>query len=54
MEKISVILPVASTKQKDFVDFFTKSINSILQQESPIDELVLVHTDDTMLCTFLR
>jgi len=53
MEKISVILPVASTKQKDFVEFFTKSINSIIQQESPIDELVLVHTDDTMLCTFL-
>jgi len=54
MEKISVILPVASTKQKNFDEFFTKSIKSVQQQESPIDELVLVHTDDTKLCDYLK
>lgn len=53
LEKISVVLPIASTKHKDFEEYFNKSINSILQQESPVDELVLVHTDETSLTGFI-
>jgi hypothetical protein len=51
---ISVILPVESTKHKNFDELFTKSIQSILFQEKPIDELVIVHTDEDSLVNYLN
>jgi hypothetical protein len=54
MSTISVILPVSSTHSRDFTEFFTKSIESIQRQQSKVDELVLVHTDDEKLTTFIN
>lgn len=54
MSTISVILPVLSTHSKDFVELFEKSISSVKQQQSPVDELVIVHTDEESLVTFLN
>lgn len=41
---VSVILPLSSSKHMDFNDFFNKAIQSILIQQKPINELVIVHT----------
>lgn len=54
MSTISVILPVLSTHSKDFTELFEKSIDSVKQQQSPIDELIIVHTDEESLVTFLN
>src|SRR6056300_1563915 len=46
---VSVILPVESSKHKDFDELFSKSIQSILNQSVPVNELVLVHSDEESL-----
>lgn len=53
MATISVILPVSSSKGKDFDEYFKKAIESVIKQQSPIDELVIVHTDEESLITYL-
>ena len=50
---LSVILPVSSTFCKDFDEYFTKAIDSIKKQTVPISELVIVHTDEEKLVSFL-
>jgi hypothetical protein len=53
MATISVILPVSSSLVKNFDELFEKAIESIKKQQSPIDELVLVHTDEESLVNFI-
>jgi glycosyltransferase involved in cell wall biosynthesis len=47
--KISVILPIKSSKVKDFDEYFDKCILSVKNQISKIDELVIVHTNEDSL-----
>lgn len=54
MSTISVILPVSSTHSKDFTELFEKSVESVRKQQSPVDELVIVHTDEESLVNFLN
>ena len=55
MEKfdLSVILPLKSSSHPWFEDYFNKAITSIKTQEVEINELILVHTDETKLVEFL-
>jgi len=46
---VSVILPINSSKVKNFVDFFSSCILSIIKQTTPVDELVIVHSDEESL-----
>jgi hypothetical protein len=51
---ISVILPIKSSKAKDFEAFFNKAILSLEKQENDFDELVIVHTKEDTLVKFLN
>jgi len=50
---LSIILPLNTTKVRDFDDFFKKSISSILIQKVRPEELIIVHTDDKLLIDYL-
>lgn len=56
MEKfdVSVILPIKSSKTNGFADYFEKAITSLKNQKTKINELVIVHTDETSLVEFLN
>lgn len=51
--KISVILPIKSAKVMQFEDYFTRAITSVKNQKDFVDELVIVHTDETLLTEFI-
>lgn len=51
---ISIILPIKSAKAIDFEEFFGKCIKSVETQKDFIDELVIVHTGEDKLKTFLK
>ncbi len=51
---ISVILPIRSGKTGFFEEYFEKAITSIKNQKTPIDELIIVHTDETYLVNHLN
>jgi hypothetical protein len=51
--KISIVLPIKSGKFKLFDEYFEKSVISVLNQGSNIDELVIVHSDEELLVNFL-
>jgi hypothetical protein len=55
MEKfdVSVILPIKSAKVNQFPEYFGKAIESIKTQKLKINELVIVHTNETSLVEFL-
>ena len=50
---ISVILPLKTMKTKDFVDFFTRSIDSLKNQKTTPNEVLIVHTEEKDLIEFL-
>jgi hypothetical protein len=50
---VSVILPIKSSKVRDFDDFFNKAIQSINDQSVGIEELVIVHSQEESLTDFL-
>jgi hypothetical protein len=50
---ISVILPIKSSKAKDFDDYFEKAITSLKDQQVGIEELVIVHSQEQSLIDFL-
>lgn len=50
---VSVILPLKSSLVKDFDDYFKKAIDSIKKQKVEIEELVIVHTSEEQLVTYL-
>jgi hypothetical protein len=47
--KISVVLPIKSGKSPFFDDYFNKAITSVKNQGEYVDELIIVHTDETFL-----
>lgn len=51
---LSIILPIKTILVKDFVDFFTKSIDSINSQSVKPKELIIVHTEEEGLISFLE
>ena len=46
---VSIILPIESSKHRDFLDFFTKAVKSINNQSVGVNELVLVHSGEESL-----
>jgi len=56
MEKfdVSVILPIKSIAAIDFELYFDKSIQSLKNQKTQINELIIVHTDQTSLVEYLN
>lgn len=55
MEKfdVSVILPIKSSGARGFDEYFTKAIESLKIQKTKINELVIVHTNETQLVEYL-
>lgn len=51
---VSVILPIKSSKVKDFDEYFNKSIQSIKNQKVDIEELLIVHTPEESLVEILN
>ena len=51
---LSVILPIKSSKVKDFEEYFDKAITSINAQTVEIEELVIVHSSEESLVNFLN
>jgi len=51
---VSVILPIKSSKAKDFDLFFEKAIASLEKQQDDFDELVIIHTKEDSLVEFLN
>ena len=51
---ISVILPIESTKHKNFETLFESCITSIKNQSVCPSELIIVHTDEELLKNFLE
>ena len=51
---LSIILPIKSAKAKDFKEYFDKSITSIQNQKVGVEELLIVHTAEEGLVTFLN
>src|SRR5210317_664753 len=50
---VSVILPISSSKAKNFEELFDGCITSIQNQTTKIDELVIVHSDEESLVGYL-
>jgi hypothetical protein len=46
---ISVILPIKSGKARNFEDYFNKCITSVKNQKEFVNELIIVHCDETAL-----
>jgi hypothetical protein len=51
---LSIILPIKSSKVKDFEEYFNKAIESIKTQQIDIEELVIVHTPEESLVSFIN
>ena len=50
---LTVILPLKSSMTKDFTEYFGKSIQSLKSQKIGFDELLIVHSNEESLKTFL-
>lgn len=50
---VSVVLPLSTSKHKDFDVFFERCIKSLQIQQVEINELIIVHTDEFSLKEFL-
>jgi len=51
---VSVILPIKTATAKDFDEYFSKAINSLIDQNCKINELVIVHTTEELLTNKLN
>ena len=51
---VSVILPIKSSGARGFEEYFKKCIESLKIQKVAINELVIVHTNETSLVEFLK
>ena len=51
---LSVILPIKSSKAKDFNEYFEKAITSLKNQQLGFEELVIVHTQEEQLKEILK
>jgi glycosyltransferase involved in cell wall biosynthesis len=56
MEKfnVSVILPIKSAMAFDFDEYFKKAITSLKEQKTQINELIIVHSNETSLVDYLN
>ena len=54
ISNISVILPLKTTLEKDFNDFFIKAIESLKNQVIKPKELIIVHSAEQTLVDFLN
>ena len=43
---LSVILPIKSSKARNFEEYFEKAITSLKTQQVEFEELVIVHTNE--------
>jgi glycosyltransferase involved in cell wall biosynthesis len=50
---LSVILPLKSSKAKNFDEYFSKAIESLQNQQVRFEELVIVHSSEESLIKFL-
>jgi glycosyltransferase involved in cell wall biosynthesis len=50
---LSVILPIKSSKAKDFDEYFEKAISSLKNQQVGFEELVIVHSQEQSLIDLL-
>ena len=51
---LSIILPIKSSKARNFDEYFEKAITSIKTQTIEVEELVIVHTSEESLVTLLN
>lgn len=51
---LSIILPIKSSKTRDFNDYFEKAITSIKSQTVEVEELLIVHTSEESLINHLN
>ena len=51
---LSIILPIKSSKTKDFGEYFDKAIKSIQTQKIDTEELIIVHTSEESLVSLLN
>ena len=51
---LSVILPIKSSKAKDFDEYFDKAITSLKNQQVEFEELVIVHSQEESLIDILN
>ena len=51
---LSVILPIKSSKAKNFDEYFEKAITSLKNQQIEFEEVVIVHTSEEQLVTLLN
>ena len=51
---VSVILPVNTSTTKDFEDLFIKSIKSVENQITIVNELIIVHSSEETLMSYLN
>jgi glycosyltransferase involved in cell wall biosynthesis len=51
---VSIILPIKSSKSKNFEEYFNKAIESIHSQKVGVEELVIVHTSEESLVEHLN
>jgi hypothetical protein len=51
---VSVILPIKTSKVRDFDEYFKKAIESLRIQKVDINELIIVHTNETSLVEYLN
>jgi len=51
---VSVILPVNTSTTKDFEDLFNKSIKSVENQITKVNELIVVHSSEESLISYLN
>jgi len=51
---LSIILPIKSSKSRDFNEYFEKAITSIKSQTIDIEELVIVHSSEESLIEHLN
>lgn len=51
---LSIILPIKTSIARDFEELFKKSIESITTQDIQPEELIIVHTNEELLKTYLN
>ena len=51
---VSVIIPINSSKQKDFDLFYERAIKSLQIQDTKPSEVIVVHSDEDGLKTLLE
>jgi glycosyltransferase involved in cell wall biosynthesis len=51
---VSVILPIKSGKANGFTEYFEKCIESLKNQKVGINELIIVHTNETYIVDYIN